>query len=113
VAQSLVTSQRLFDRGDCSGDDEDPDAEQHGTEPALLCATGDRIADNTDDGGARVASPVELTLCRCQENRDTDDSRDGRGTRQLDAGNDAIGPGKFTVVYEATSDAEREHVRDC
>ena len=108
-----MTRQRMFQRGDGESSDEHCQAEQHGADSAVGGASGDKIADHADDGGAGVASPSELIGWRDQQNRDTHKYRDGGGASQLNDGNDAIGPGEDAVVHETTGNAEREHMRDC
>ena len=58
-----MTRQPVFERGDGESSDEHCQAEQHGTNSASGGASGDKIADHTDDGGAGVASPGELIGC--------------------------------------------------
>ena len=108
-----MTRQRVFERGDGESSDEHCQAEQHGTDSAVGGASGDKMADHTDDGGAGVASPGELIGWRDQQNRDTHKHSDGAGAGQLNEGNDAIGHGEDAVVHQTTGNAEREHMRDC
>ena len=74
-----MTRQRVFERRDGETSDEHSQAEQHGTDSTAGCASGDKIADHTDDGGAGIAGPGELIGWRDQQNRDTHKHRDCGG----------------------------------
>lgn len=107
-----MTRQRVLEPRDGESGDQHCEAEEHRPNPAAFRAASDQIASYTDDGGAGVASPGDLVDGGRQQNRDADDHSDCCRTNQLDDRNDAISPGEDAVMYQTTSNAECEHMRD-
>jgi hypothetical protein len=106
-----VTNQRVLDPGNDQGKSEYSASEREGTDSVLLGTTGDPIADDPNDAGARIAGPVKLAIRRRDQDWHADYYRHGGGRGKLDSRDDPIAPWDPPIVNQPTSNAEREQMR--